>query len=112
MPKCRLAPIIAPLDLGQIASIESKLPFDLDSLANQFRLLVHTAAYCLFWLLRHLLQGTALVTAQFNTLRVRLLKIGAHIRETGRRIWVHLASGYPYRDMLALVLQNLRSSPT
>ena len=63
-------------------------------LANQFRLLLHTAAYCLFWLLRHHLQGTELATAQVNTMRLKLLKIGARIRETSRRIWVHLASGY------------------
>jgi hypothetical protein len=80
-------------------------------LANQFRLLLHTAAYCLFWLLRRYLHGTELATAQVNTLRLKLLKIGARIRETSRRIWVHLASGYPYRDLLALVLQNLRASP-
>jgi hypothetical protein len=80
-------------------------------LANQFRLLLHTAAYCLFWLLRHHLQGTELATAQVNTLRLKLLKIGARIRETSRRIWVHLALGYPYRDLLAGVLQNLRASP-
>jgi hypothetical protein len=80
-------------------------------LANQFRLLLHTVAFCLFWLLRHHLKGTELATAQVNTLRLKLLKIGARIRETSRRIWVHLASGYPYRDLLALVLQNLRASP-
>jgi hypothetical protein len=80
-------------------------------LANQFRLLLHTAAYGLFWLLRHHLQGTELATAQVNTLRLKLLKIGARIRETSRRIWVHLASGYPYRDLLAGLLQNLRASP-
>jgi len=68
-------------------------------LANQFRLLLHTAADCLFWLLRRYLQGTELATAQVNTLRLKLLKIGARIRETGRRIWVHLASSYPYRDL-------------
>jgi hypothetical protein len=55
-------------------------------LANQFRLLLHTAAYCLFWLLRHHLKGTELATAQVNTLRLKLLKIGARIRETSRRI--------------------------
>ena len=81
------------------------------ALANQFRLLLHTAAYCLFWLLRHPLQGTELATAQVHTLRLKLLKIGARIRETSRRIWVHLASGYPYRDLLAGLLQNLRASP-
>jgi len=80
-------------------------------LANQFRLLLHTAAYCLFWLLRHHLQGTELAMAQVNTLRLKLLKIWARIRETSRRIWVHLASGYPYRDLLAGLLHNLRASP-
>jgi hypothetical protein len=80
-------------------------------LANQFRLLLHTAAYCLFWLLRQHLKGTELATAQVNTLRLKLLKIGARIRETSRRIWVHLASGYPYRALLAGLLQNLRASP-
>jgi hypothetical protein len=80
-------------------------------LANQFRLLPHTAAYCLFWLMRHHLQGTKRATAQVNTLRLKLLKIGARIRQTSRRIWVHLASGYPYYDLLAGLLQNLRASP-
>jgi hypothetical protein len=80
-------------------------------LANQFRLLRHTAAYCRFGRRRHHLQGTELATAQVNTLRLKLLQIGARIRETSRRIWVHLASGYPYRDLLALVRQNLRASP-
>ena len=45
-------------------------------LANQFRLLLHTAAYCLVWLRRQHLQGAELATAQVNTLRLKLLKIG------------------------------------
>ena len=81
-------------------------------LANQFRLLLHTVAYCLFWLMRYHLRGTELATAQVNTLRLKLLKIGARIRETSRRIWVHLASGYPYADLLAGLLQNLRAGPS
>lgn len=80
-------------------------------LADRFRLLLHPAAYALFWLLRRHLQGTELATAQVSTLRLKLLKIGARIRETSRRIWVHLASGYPSRDLLAGLLQNLRASP-
>ena len=51
-------------------------------LANQFRLLLQTAAYCRFRLLRHHLQGTELATAQVHTLRLKLLKIGASLRET------------------------------
>jgi hypothetical protein len=80
-------------------------------LANQFRLLLPTAAYCLFWLLRRHIQGPELAAAQVNTLRLKLLKIGARIRSRCRRIWVHLASGYPYRDLLAGLVQNLRASP-
>jgi len=80
-------------------------------LANQFRLLLHTAAYCLFWLLRRHLQGTEPATAHVSTLRLQLLKIGGRLRETCRRIWVHLASGYPYPHLLAGLLQNLRASP-
>jgi hypothetical protein len=81
-------------------------------LSNQFRLLLHTFAYCLFLLMRQHLQGTELETAQVSTLRIKLLKIGARIRETGRRIWVHLASGYPYRSLFALVLDRIRTAPT
>ncbi len=80
-------------------------------LANQFRLLLHTAASCLFWLLRHHLQGPEPATAQVNTLRLKLLKIGARIRSRCRRLWVHLASGDPYRDLLAGLRQNLRAGP-
>jgi hypothetical protein len=96
---------------------ELKLEIKADSLschrflANQFRLLLHTVAYALFWLLRRHLRGTGLETAQVNTIRIRLLKIGARMRETCRRLWVHLASGYPDRHLLAVALQNLRASP-
>jgi hypothetical protein len=80
-------------------------------LANQVRLLLHTVAYCLCWLMRHHLRGPELATAQVNTLHLKLLKIGARIRETSRRLWAHLASGYPYHELLAGLLPNLRASP-
>jgi hypothetical protein len=51
-------------------------------LPNQSRLLLHTAAYTLFWLLRRHLRGTELETAQVNTIRIKLLKIGARMSET------------------------------
>lgn len=80
--------------------------------ANQFRLLLHTAAYCLFLLLRRHLEGTEFETAQVDTLRLKLLKIGARVRETKRRVWFHLASGYPYQPLFARLLQDLRAGPT
>jgi hypothetical protein len=80
--------------------------------ANQLRLFLHTFAYCLFWLLRRHLQGTELAYAQAGTLRLKLLKIGARIKETSRRVWIHMASGYPYKDLYLRVLQNIREAPT
>jgi hypothetical protein len=60
-------------------------------LSNQFRLYLHVFAYYLFLLMRRHLEGTDLEAAQVGTLRVKLLKIGARIREGSRRVWVHLA---------------------
>jgi hypothetical protein len=81
-------------------------------LPNQFRLYLHVFAYCLFLLMRKHLEGTELENAQVNTLRIKLIKIGARIRETSRRVWVHLASGYPYRSLFALILGRIKAAPT
>lgn len=77
-------------------------------LSNQFRLLLHVAAYVLMYCLRELLDGTPLGSAQFDTLRLRLLKLGARVQVTARRIWFHLASSFPLQALwnsLALRLQ-------
>jgi len=79
---------------------------------NQFRLLLHTFAYDLFLLMRRHLSGTELETAQVGTLRLVLLKIGARIREMRHRIWIHLASGYPYQRLLVSLVENIRAAPT
>jgi len=62
--------------------------------ANQFRLLLHAAAYVLFQQLRQRLAGTELARAQVETLRLRLLKVGARVRESVRRVWVQLPQAY------------------
>jgi len=62
--------------------------------ANQFRLLLHAAAYVLFQHLRQHLAGTELAKAQVSTLRLRLLKVGARVRESVRRVWVQLPQAY------------------
>ena len=67
--------------------------------ANQFRLLLHAAAYVLMQAMRKLLAGTDLARAQVSTLRLRLLKVGARIRESVRRVWVQLPSAYPWFDL-------------
>jgi len=80
-------------------------------LANQFRLLLHTFSYCFIWFLRESLQGTELACAQADTLRIKLLKIGARIVQSSRRIWIHMASGYPYKELFAVALNKIRLTP-
>jgi hypothetical protein len=80
--------------------------------ANQIRLWFSSVAYCLLQALRRLgLKGTELAKAQCQTIRVKLLKIGAQVRVTVRKIWVSLAGGYPYVALFAQVYGNLRGVP-
>ena len=67
-------------------------------LANQFRLLMHTAACMLMGVLQNALAGTRWARAQIGTLRTRLLKVGARVVETARKIWFHLPSSFPAQD--------------
>lgn len=59
-------------------------------LANQFRVLLTAAAYLLMQELRRRAAGTSLARAQVSTLRERLLKLGARIERSVRRIVMHL----------------------
>ena len=77
--------------------------------ANQLRLWFSTVAYLLMQALRRLgLEGTELAKAQCGTIRVKLLKIGAQVRVTVRKIWVSLASGSPYAEEFAQVWRTLQ----
>ena len=67
-------------------------------LANQFRLLMHTAACMLMGVLQDALARTRFAKAQIGTLRTRLLKVGARVVETARKIWFHLPSSFPAQD--------------
>jgi hypothetical protein len=80
-------------------------------LANQFRLLLHGLAYQLFLALRDYLQGTAWSQLEIETLRRRVLKLGARIRQTTRRIWIHCSSSYPEQQTFLLVLQRICARP-
>ena len=72
--------------------------------ANQFRLLMYGFAYWLIDLLRsEYLQNTQLAKAQMGTIRLKLIKIGAQIVGTCRRVWIHLASGYPLKELFGLI---------
>jgi len=77
--------------------------------SNQLRVYLSGMAYVLLQGLRRLgLKGTEWAHAQVGTIRLRLLKIGAQIRITARKVWVSLASGFPWKAMFARVCANLR----
>lgn len=80
--------------------------------ANQFRLLLHTAAYIVMLELRRQVAGTALAKAQMDTLRLKLLKIGACIVVTARHIWVRLSEHDPSRPLFEDVCRRLTPVPT
>ena len=80
--------------------------------ANQFRLVLHTAAY---WLL-HSLRGLAPRTsfwrdAQFDTIRLALIKVAARVTELATRIKVALPSSYPHRDSLTSLAARAAKPP-
>jgi len=80
--------------------------------ANQFRLVLHTAAY---WLL-HTLRGLAPKAsfwrdAQFDTLRLAFIKVAARVTELASRIKLALPSAYPYRDSLVLLATRAARPP-
>jgi len=76
--------------------------------ANQLRMYFSAFAYVLVCGLRRLgLRATDLATAQVATIRTRLLKIGATIRITVRRIALSLAAGYPWSGVFAQAHANL-----
>jgi Transposase DDE domain group 1 len=81
--------------------------------ANQIRLFFSSIAYVLLNALRRLgLPGTDLSRAQCQTIRLKLLKVGALVRVTVRKVWVRLASSCPYAAVFRRVHANLvRWSP-
>lgn len=77
--------------------------------ANQLRLWFSSVAYTLLNALRRLgLKGTELARARCDTIRLKLLKIGAQIKVTVRKVWVCLSESYPYREIFRQVYENLR----
>jgi hypothetical protein len=66
--------------------------------ANQFRVLLTAAAYVLMQELRLRAAGTDCARAQVCILRERLLKLGARVRVSVRRIVVHLPVSFPFQS--------------
>jgi hypothetical protein len=78
-------------------------------LANAFRLLLHAFAYNLVNLFRLLQLPQPWRSTQIETLRARLFKIGARIRQTARCIRVHLATGWPWQSLFREVTLALNT---
>jgi hypothetical protein len=71
--------------------------------ANQFRLLLHAAAYWLLDTLRRWLCFLGVVRLQLDTLRLRLLKIGGRVQEWLTCVRLHLASSHPAEPLWRLL---------
>jgi len=77
--------------------------------ANQLRLYFSAMAYVLMSGLRRLgLKATELARAQVSTIRTKLLKIGAQVRISVRKVWLSMASSYPWQRLYEQVWSNLR----
>jgi hypothetical protein len=80
--------------------------------ANQFRLLLSSAAYVLLEHLRRLgLKGTELERAEPQTMRAKLLKIGARVVHSVRRVVLHLCSAYPLQPLFRNAAARLVALP-
>jgi len=76
--------------------------------ANQFRLFLHAGAYWLLWSLRHAMpRRSAWRVMQFDTLRLRLIKIAARVVELKTQVKVHLPTSAPDQPSFRLALERL-----
>jgi Transposase DDE domain group 1 len=76
--------------------------------ANQFRLLLSSAAYILISAIRRIaLSGTELAQAQCNTIRLKIFKIGGVIIRNTRRIKFLLSSSYPHQELFMVIAARL-----
>lgn len=80
--------------------------------SNQTRLYFSSVAYTLLNALRRFgLKGTEMEKAQCGTIRSKLLKIGAQIKVTVRKVWVSFTDAYPFKQLLKEVLENIKMMP-
>ena len=76
--------------------------------ANQFRLFLHAGAYWLLWSLRTLMpRRSSWRTLQFDTLRLRLIKLAVRVVELKTQLKLHLPSSTPCQSILALALGHM-----
>lgn len=77
--------------------------------SNQVRLWFSSVAYALMQAFRRLgLVGTEMAKAQCHTIRLKLLKLGAQVRISVRRVVLSMASGWPYQELFDRIYWNLK----
>ena len=77
--------------------------------ANQFRLFMHSAAYVLLHALREkMLQGTEYANATMKTIRLRLIKVAAYVKEIKTRIKIELPKQFPDMEVIANCLGKFK----
>jgi hypothetical protein len=75
--------------------------------ANQLRLILHTGAYWLLWLLRNAIPAAStLKTACFTTLQLRLVKLAARVRETATRVRLAFAAACPDQELITALFRH------
>jgi len=76
--------------------------------ANQFRLFLHAGAYWLLWSMRRVMpKRSAWRVMQFDTLRLRLVKLAARVVELKTQLKIHLPSSAPDQAIFAMLLGRL-----
>ncbi len=79
-------------------------------LPNQFRVLLSALAYTLINAIRRrALDGTELARARCDTIRLKLLKIGAAVVRNTRRVILMLSQAYPYKELFCLAARRLHT---
>jgi hypothetical protein len=95
---------------GQLASDRTSCR---SPLANQMRLILHTAAYWLVRAIRDVIPDTqTLASSEFSTIRLRLFKIAVRIKETASRIRLAFASNCPDAALFRQLIGTLSLRPT
>jgi hypothetical protein len=79
--------------------------------ANQLRLLLHQAAYWLLLEIRRVAHGTVFEKTQVEGLRSQIIKLGARITQSARRVWVRIASACPHQETIARIARRLQLCP-
>jgi Transposase DDE domain group 1 len=80
--------------------------------SNQLRLYFSSFAYVLMQTLRRLgLNGTSMAKAQCDTIRLKLFKVGAHIRLSVRRVRIAFSESYPYAELFRQIMRRLQRIP-